>query len=145
MQAQLGGKSCAVRSRGGCGIGGLRARFGNAGRVPRRPIARSLVWQLQIGYMATHIATTINIAEMKTTLEISDALLRDARKIAARESTTLRALVEQGLRQIVTAKKQRRPAFRLRQVTFRGNGLRPELQEAGWERIRDLIYGYPSK
>ena len=84
-------------------------------------------------------------AAMKTTLDISDPLLRDARKIAAREGTTLRALVEQGLRQIVAAKKKRRPAFRFRQVTFRGNGLRPELQDASWERILDLSYGYPSE
>jgi hypothetical protein len=76
---------------------------------------------------------------MKTTLDISDPLLRDARKIAAQEGTTLRALVEQGLRQVVTAKK-RRSAFSLRKVTFRGRGLRPELREAGWERIRDLVY-----
>jgi hypothetical protein len=94
----------------------------------------------RIIYIATHIAETINIAAMKTTLEISDSLLRNARKIAVREGTTLRALVEQGLRQIVAAKKQRRPAFRLRQVTFGGHGLRPELRDAGWDRIRDLIY-----
>ncbi len=82
---------------------------------------------------------------MKTTLEISDPLLRDARRIAAREGTTLRALVEQGLRQIVTAKKKQRAGFRLRDVSFTGRGLRPELRDAGWERIRDLIYGYPSE
>jgi hypothetical protein len=76
---------------------------------------------------------------MKTTLDISDPLLRDARKIAAQEGTTLRALVEQGLRQVVAIKKRRTP-FRLRKVTFRGRGLRPELREAGWEKIRDLVY-----
>lgn len=76
---------------------------------------------------------------MKTTLEISDPLLRDARKIAARERTTLRALVEQGLRHVLASKKKP-SAFHLRQVTFRGRGLRPELREAGWERIRGLIY-----
>jgi succinylarginine dihydrolase len=76
---------------------------------------------------------------MKTTLDISDPLLRDARKIAAQEGTTLRALVEQGLRQVVTAKK-RRPPFSLRKVTFRGLGLRPELREASWERIQDILY-----
>jgi hypothetical protein len=76
---------------------------------------------------------------MKTTLDISDPLLRDARKIAAEEGTTLRALVEQGLRQVVTAKKSR-PPFKLRKVTFRGRGLQPELREAGWEQIRDLVY-----
>jgi hypothetical protein len=82
---------------------------------------------------------------MKTTLDISDPLLRDARKMAAREGTTLRALVEQGLRQVVAAKKKGGAGFRLRNVTFRGNGLRPELQDASWERILDLSYGYPSQ
>jgi hypothetical protein len=76
---------------------------------------------------------------MKTTLEISDPLLREARKLAARERTTLRALVEQGLRRVV-AEKSRKSVFRLRKASFKGNGLRPELADAGWDRLRDLAY-----
>jgi hypothetical protein len=76
---------------------------------------------------------------MKTTLDISDVLLREARKVAARERTTLRALVEQGLRQVVADKKHR-PAFRLRKASFKGRGLRPELIDAGWDRLRGLAY-----
>jgi Arc/MetJ family transcription regulator len=74
---------------------------------------------------------------MKTTIDIPDALLRETRKVAAREGTTLRSLVEQGLRRIV-AEKKRRPAFRLRKASFKGRGLREELRDAGWERLRDL-------
>jgi hypothetical protein len=58
---------------------------------------------------------------MKTTLDIPDSLLREARKVAARERTTLRALVEQGLRQVVT-EKRRRAEFRLREASFKGVG-----------------------
>jgi hypothetical protein len=76
---------------------------------------------------------------MKTTLDISDPLLREAKRLAAREGTTLRALVEQGLRRIVTEKKQK-TAFRLRRASFKGNGLRSEIEDAGWERLRDLAY-----
>jgi hypothetical protein len=76
---------------------------------------------------------------MKTTLEISDPLLREARKVAARERTTLRALVEQGLRRVI-AEKKRRPTFHLRKASFKGRGLRPELADAGWDRLRDLAY-----
>jgi hypothetical protein len=76
---------------------------------------------------------------MKTTLDISDPLLREARRIAARDRTTLRALVELGLRQVVSDRK-RKPTFRMRKVTFGGEGLRPELQGAGWDRLRELIY-----
>jgi hypothetical protein len=81
----------------------------------------------------------IYIGPMKTTLDISDPLLRAARKVAARERTTLRALVEQGLRSVV-AEKERRPAFRLRDASFKGRGLRTELDGAGWEQLRDLAY-----
>jgi hypothetical protein len=76
---------------------------------------------------------------MKTTLDISDPVLRDARKIAERDGTTLRALVEQGLRQVI-AEKTRTREFRLRKASFKGRGLRAELSEAGWERLRDLAY-----
>ena len=77
---------------------------------------------------------------MKTTVEISDPLLRDARKVAAREDTTLRALIEQGLRRILSEKKKPKPAFKLRDASVGGKGLRPELRDAGWEKIRDMIY-----
>jgi hypothetical protein len=76
---------------------------------------------------------------MKTTLDISDQLLREARKIVARERTTLRALVEQGLRKVIADRKSTRP-FRLRKVTFKGKGLVPELRDADWDKIRDLAY-----
>ena len=76
---------------------------------------------------------------MKTTIDIADPILREARKLANREGTTLRALVEQGLRHVISERKQKQP-FRLRLITSGGRGLRPELQDAGWDEIRDLSY-----
>lgn len=76
---------------------------------------------------------------MKTTLDISDPLLDEARKLAAREGTTLRALVERGLRQVVA--KQRNTSFKLPDRSVKGNGLRPELADAPWDEIRRLAYG----
>ena len=76
---------------------------------------------------------------MKTTVEISDSLMRDARKEAAREGITLRALIERGLRRVI-AETGREAAFKLRRVTFKGKGLQAELSEAGWEKIRDMAY-----
>jgi hypothetical protein len=84
------------------------------------------------------IVWSILIVMTKTTLEISDRLLRDAKKLAAREGTTLRALIEQGLRKVMADRKRHHPPFRLRKASFRGRGLNPELLEAGWDRIRDL-------
>ena len=77
---------------------------------------------------------------MKTTVEISDALLEEAKKIAAREDVTVRTLVEQGLRQVVAERKQRRGPFRLRKATFKGQGLTAESRAAGWGQLRELAY-----
>jgi len=76
---------------------------------------------------------------MKITVEISDPLLRKVRKLAAREHVTLRSLVERGLRQIVAETMHQKP-FKLRKATFKGDGLRPELRDAPWSTIRDMIY-----
>jgi hypothetical protein len=81
---------------------------------------------------------------MKTTVEISDGLLDEARKLASREGTTVRALIEAGLRKEVRERKRARP-FRLKRATFRGRGLRPELQGARWEQIRELAYEGPNE
>jgi hypothetical protein len=76
---------------------------------------------------------------MKTTVEIPDSLLEEARKVAAREGTTVRALIEQGLRRVLAERRQR-GAFQLRKATFKGHGLQPELAGAPWDRIRDVAY-----
>lgn len=75
---------------------------------------------------------------MKTTVEITDSLLADARRQAEREGTTVRALIEEGLRTVLR-ERQTRGQFRLRLVTFTGNGLSPEFADAGWDKIRDAI------
>jgi len=76
---------------------------------------------------------------MKTTIEISDALLEEAKRMAARDDTTLKRLVEQGLRQVI-AQRKRRAAFRLRKATFKGKGLSAEAKGADWNRLRELAY-----
>jgi hypothetical protein len=76
---------------------------------------------------------------MKTTVEISDSLLREARKVAAREGLTLRALVERGLHRVI-AEAKRTPPFKLRRASFKGKGLRSELRDGSWDKIRQLAY-----
>jgi hypothetical protein len=79
------------------------------------------------------------MAPMKTTVEISDPLLREARKVAAREGVTLRTLIERGLHRVVAETKPGAP-FKLRRASFKGKGLQPGLRNAPWEHIRDLAY-----
>lgn len=76
---------------------------------------------------------------MKTTIEIADPLLEAARQVAVREKTTVRALVEEGLRKVIGERQQGR-GFKLRKATFKGNGLQPQVTGASWERLRDMIY-----
>jgi hypothetical protein len=76
---------------------------------------------------------------MKTTVEIPDTLLGEARKIAARQQTTLRVLIIEGLRRTI-AERKRTDAFRLRKATFRGGGLQADVVAAPWERIREMTY-----
>jgi hypothetical protein len=76
---------------------------------------------------------------VKTTVEISDALLREVREVAAREGVTLRTLVERGLHRVVAETKRGAP-FKLRRASFKGGGLRAELDGASWDALRDLAY-----
>ena len=76
---------------------------------------------------------------MKTTVEIPDSLLAAAKKLTARQHTTIRALIEQGLRHVLGERKEGR-AFRLRKATFNGEGLQPDVAEGSWDRLRDLAY-----
>ncbi len=76
---------------------------------------------------------------MKTTVEIPDRLAREAKALAGREHTTLRELIEVGLR-MVLHERRKRSTFQLRDVSVRGNGLQAEFRGADWERIREAAY-----
>ena len=76
---------------------------------------------------------------MKTTIDISDPLLREARDLAAREGVTMRMLVERGLRRLLAESRPATP-FRLRQASFRGTGQQAEFRDASWERLRGAAY-----
>jgi hypothetical protein len=76
---------------------------------------------------------------MKTTIDIADDLLVLGKQVAEKEHVTLRSLVEEGLRYVLTRRGQAK-GFRWKPVTFKGKGLSPEFADAGWEGIRDAIY-----
>ncbi|RME65288.1 MAG: DUF2191 domain-containing protein [Nitrospirae bacterium] len=76
---------------------------------------------------------------MKTTVDIADGLFEEAKKIIKREKTTMKALIEEGLRRVINEKKRQR-RFRLKKVTFKGRGLQADLKGGSWEQIRNRIY-----
>ncbi len=59
--------------------------------------------------------------------------------MAQEEHTTMKALIEMGLRKVISERKQREN-FKLRRATFRGHGLQPYIAGASWDKLRDMSY-----
>lgn len=76
---------------------------------------------------------------MKTTVEIAEDLLRQAKAVAHRERTTLRALLEEGLRWAL-GKRKHQEGFKLRDGSVPGKGVQPGVREGDWGAIRDATY-----
>ena len=79
-------------------------------------------------------------SRMKTTVQISDALLADIHKIAAMRKTTLKALIDEGLRHVVERERMKKKPFKLKDGSIGGQGLTKEFENADWEQLRDLVY-----
>ena len=77
---------------------------------------------------------------MKTTVEISDALLERARRHARKVGRPLRALIEEGL-QHVLERDGRAPAYRLPDRSVGRAGAPDPLETLSWAELRDEIYG----
>jgi hypothetical protein len=59
---------------------------------------------------------------MKTTVELSDALFESAKQVARQNKTTMRALIEEGLRKVIAdVKVSKRTAFKLRDASVKGS------------------------
>ena len=76
---------------------------------------------------------------MKTTIEISDNLLRRTKALAHRENLTLKDIVEEGLELALRAREGRKP-HKVEPVVFEGQGLAPEFRGASWAQVRSAIY-----
>jgi len=76
---------------------------------------------------------------MNPTSDTADELLVRAKRRAREENTTLRELVEEGLRRRLAVEPRPRP-FRLKRRAVAGEGLQRSIAEGDWEQIRDLIY-----
>lgn len=72
---------------------------------------------------------------MKTTVEITDSLLAQARQLATARSTTLRQIIEEGLRNLIETRPEQ--PFRLRDGSFGTGGM---VEKKSWDEIRDQIY-----
>jgi hypothetical protein len=79
-------------------------------------------------------------SSIKTTIDIPEPLLDQARAEARARGTTLRELVNDGLRALLAAHDAEGP-YRYEPVIFDGElGVAPGVDLANWDEIRALIY-----
>ena len=62
---------------------------------------------------------------MRTTIRLDDALLAEAKKVAAETGRTLAAVIEDALREVLARRRLARPRATVKFTTFGGKGLHP--------------------
>jgi hypothetical protein len=79
---------------------------------------------------------------MKTTVEIQDDLLERAKRHARRVGQPLRAIVEEGLRRVLSERSLRRQ-YELPDASVGDPATDDPLEALSWQDLRDEIYGHP--
>jgi Arc/MetJ family transcription regulator len=76
---------------------------------------------------------------MKTTIEIQDDLMKAAKALARKRGTTLKSIVERGIRTTLK-EEQQSSRYELADKSVKGTGLQADFQQATWADIRDAAY-----
>lgn len=76
---------------------------------------------------------------MKTTIDITDDLVVKAKELAAKRGSTLRAIIEQGIRMTLEDEKDFEE-FQLPDKSVQGNGLQREFRNKSWSDLREAAY-----
>lgn len=79
---------------------------------------------------------------VKTTINLPDVLVQEAKRLAAKRGIPLREFFETALRKHLAAERQRPKPAPFRTHTFKGEGLQPGIKLGDWDQILDLCYGY---
>jgi hypothetical protein len=78
---------------------------------------------------------------VKTTLDIQDALLLRAKRLAKRTGKPLRALVEEGLQLVLATSAHAPDAYELPDRSVGDPAAPNPLEHWSWQDLRDEIYG----
>lgn len=101
------------------------------------PPAYHVVSQLPLAIFTGPI---VYLYGMKTTIEIPDPLLRELKSFAAKHNLTVRRVVERAVRDLLKSSQDSGQQFRLRDGSFRGQGLHAGVSYGDWEAIRAASY-----
>ena len=82
---------------------------------------------------------------MKTTLDIQDVLLQRAKRLSKRTGRPLRALVEEGLRRVLSEQRATSPRYQLPDCSVGDANASNPLENWSWQDLRDEIYGDPTQ
>jgi hypothetical protein len=98
-----------------------------------------------LAFPHTHLKILLAISynpstHMKTTFDLPDPLLDKARRVAASRGTTVKALVEAGLRKVIEEHSQPPKPFKLKNASIKGSGLQPAAQGLTWAQLLELSY-----
>ena len=80
------------------------------------------------------------VSNMKTTIDIADDIFLRTKTAANERGMSFRSMVLLGL-SLVLESEEHGHTVKIKPVTFKGNGLTPEFQNASWGKIRDVAYG----
>jgi hypothetical protein len=81
------------------------------------------------------------VSRMKATVDIAEAVLKEAKLIAAREGVTLRSLVEEGLRRVIEDRVEQKSGFKMRDVRYGSGGGVPGIDVNDWMSMKHLTRG----
>ena len=96
-------------------------------------------WRILCRFQAESLQSMV--VRVKTTVDIADAVLREAKLIAAREGTTLKALVEEGLRHVVDERAKQTNGFKLRDCSYGTGGGMPGIDINDWMSMKPFTRG----
>lgn len=76
---------------------------------------------------------------MKTTVDISEKLLKKAKAAAKSKNTTLKQIIEDSLRLSLGLAQPRK--FKLKEASFGDEAASKAFPTLEWEKIREVVYG----
>ncbi|MBZ5564275.1 MAG: type II toxin-antitoxin system VapB family antitoxin [Acidobacteriia bacterium] len=76
---------------------------------------------------------------MRTTIRLDDQLLAQAKKLAAERGTTLTAIIEDSLREVLARRQPPRRHAKFHFPTFKGDGLQPGVDLDDSASLLDLM------
>ena len=84
------------------------------------------------------------MVHMKTTIDIHDELLTRAKQHAREKGCSLRSVVEEGLRQILS-RPELRSRYQLADLSTGDPSAADPLEAFTWQDLRGMIYGEPER